>query len=463
MFKYTLKNIMRAPFRSFAIFLILTVLFTGVMVTYSISVSAKKNMEDMRMDMGGRVSLEVDIESYIDEYVKYQQGTTKTMPTMKKLEWAQVDRISKSEYVQDYNITIEGAGTSNIKPYTLESTKETTEGNPDFRIIGDKQLNYNNDFYYKEKALVEGKGFTAEDVDSNAQVAVIDRRLADLNELNIGDVFKFTSIEGVDMEFEIIGIYEDTVEDIESMSTATYMLRANCIYIPYTTAMESRGNTSYKDLITETAFFVKDPLKIEEFKSNLYRTTIQLKGYILNADDAVYEKKVLPLVYVKSIAEQPGKIALIGGISLSLILIIITALRKKSSATGLRVMGLNTNKTYRFIVSDLSVIILFSFILSLVISLLFIQPLADRAISSTRYAVDSVIALSEKDAIENSYLGGGLMESMKVDPVYEISAGLKPVVFLATTAIAFVLLAFYYALCKRSFNAGNPMTAGHEA
>ncbi|HBN84976.1 MAG TPA: hypothetical protein DDZ89_14165, partial [Clostridiales bacterium] len=398
MFKYALKNVMRVPLGSIAIFLVLTILFTGFMVTYSISLSAKRNMEDMRREMGGRVNLEVDIESYIDELVKFQEGKTTTQPVMKKLEWTQVDRISKSEYVEDYNVTLEGAGKSPIKHVTYESTEESGDLNPDFRLIGDRLLEYNSEFYYKEKILVEGKGYTKEDVENNAQVAVIDRKLADLNQLASLRSIKFTSIEGVDMDLKIIGIYEDTMEDTGNIPMS-YMIRANCIYAPYTTAMESRGNASYKDLITETAFFVKDPLEITNFRNRLYRTTIQLGGYLLNADDAIYEKKSLPLSFTKSLIEQPGRVVLVGGLIVSLLYILVISFGKKKTGTALRVMGLNNKKTFRFLVSGFTLIVLFSFVLSIVLSLLFTQPLADRTILSTQKAVEQVIAVSEQDAI----------------------------------------------------------------
>jgi cell division protein FtsX len=53
MLKYTLKNIMRVPFASIVLFLIVTFLFTGFMVTFSVARSAKQNMEDVRIEMGG--------------------------------------------------------------------------------------------------------------------------------------------------------------------------------------------------------------------------------------------------------------------------------------------------------------------------------------------------------------------------------------------------------------------------
>jgi hypothetical protein len=176
MLKYTLKNIMRVPFASIVLFLIVTFLFTGFMVTFSVARSAKQNMEDVRIEMGGRVNLEVDMESFINELIKYQEGSTTTQPSMKRLEWSQIEYILRSEYVQDYNVTIEGAGKSPIKHVTLESTEESNENNPDFRLIGDTRLEYNSDFYYKEKYLVEGRGYTEEEVENKAQVAILDKR-----------------------------------------------------------------------------------------------------------------------------------------------------------------------------------------------------------------------------------------------------------------------------------------------
>lgn len=457
MFKYALKNVMRVPLGSIAIFLVLTILFTGFMVAYSVSLSAKRNMEDMRKEMGGRVNLEVDIEAYIDELVKLQEGKTTTQPVMKKLEWNQVDRISKSSFVEDYNVTIEGAGKSSIKHVTYEDTEESGDLNPDFRLIGDRLLEYNSEFYYKEKILVEGRGYSKEDVESNARVAVIDRKLADLNQLAIGDVIEFTSIENVEMDLEIIGIYEDTEEDARDIPMS-YMIRANCIYTPYTTAMESRGNASYKDLITETAFFVEDPLKITDFRNELYRTTIQLKGYLLNADDAIYEKKALPLTFTRSLIEQPGKVILILGLILSLFYILVHSFRKKNVGSTLRVMGLSNRKTFWFMISGFTLIVLCSFVLSFVLSLLCIQPVAERTILSTQNAVTQVIAISEKEAMENTYMGGGLLDSMTVDPVFEISAGLKPFVLFLSLGIAAGMLVLHYILCRWLLHTGNPMT-----
>lgn len=457
MFKYTLKNIMRVPLGNIAIFLVLTILFTGFMVTYSVSLSAIKNMADLRIEMGGRVNLEVDIEAFIDELVQYQNGNITTQPVMKQLEWNQVDRISKSSYVEDYNVNIEGAGKSNIKPITYEATQDSGDQNPDFRLIGDRQLEYNSEFFYKEKVLTEGRSYTKEEVLNNAHVVVIDRQLADLNQLSVGDVIEFTSLEKVDMDLEIIGIYEDQEEETMDV-TMTYMIRANCLYTPYTTAMESRGNASYKDLISEAAFFLKDPLKINDFRNDLYKTTIQLRGYLLNADDAVYEKKVLPLTFTKSLIEQPGRLVLVIGLILSVILVLISSFSKKKTGSVLRVMGLDSRKTFRFMVSEVTLLVLCAFVLSMVLSFLFIQPVADRTIISTTGAVSQVIALSEQDAIENTYMGGGMLESFGVDPIYEISAGLQPLILVIALGMAVGLLALYYAVCRWLLHTGNPMT-----
>ena len=113
-----------------------------------------------------------------------------------------------------------------------------------------------------------------------------------------------------------------------------------------------------KDLISEAAFFLKDPLKINDFRNDLYKTTIQLRGYLLNADDAVYEKKVLPLTFTKSLIEQPGRLVLVIGLILSVILVLISSFSKKKTGSVLRVMGLDSRKTFRFMVSEVTLLVL---------------------------------------------------------------------------------------------------------
>jgi ABC-type antimicrobial peptide transport system permease subunit len=456
MLKYTLKNIMRVPFASIVLFLIVTFLFTGFMVTFSVARSAKQNMEDVRIEMGGRVNLEVDMESFINELIKYQEGSTTTQPSMKRLEWSQIEYILRSEYVQDYNVTIEGAGKSPIKHVTLESTEESNENNPDFRLIGDTRLEYNSDFYYKEKYLVEGRGYTEEEVENKAQVAILDRRLADLNQLKIGDVIEFTSVEGVDMNLEIIGIYEDTIEDTGAIPVS-YMVRANAIYVPYTTAMESRGDASYKDLITETAFFLKDPLKIEEFKNKLYRTTMQFKGYLLNADDSIYEKKVLPLIFTRLMIQQPAIIISIIGFALSVVFILFASFGRKKTAAALKVMGYREKRIFEMLFTDIALIVVFSFVLSLILSFIFIQPVAENVILSTRNAVDNTIAKLIQNAAENTYMGGGILDSLDVEPIYEISAGLKPSAALIALCMVLALSVLQFGMCRWAIHTGDPM------
>ncbi|HBN84977.1 MAG TPA: hypothetical protein DDZ89_14170, partial [Clostridiales bacterium] len=57
---------------------------------------------------------------------------------------------------------------------------------------------------------------------------------------------------------------------------------------------------------------------------------------------------------------------------------------------------------------------------------------------------------------------GGLLDSMSVDPVYEIFAGLKPFVLMIALGIAAAMLFLHYALCKWFVYVGNPMTVIYE-
>ncbi len=458
MLKYMLKNIMRTPVRSIAILLFFTVFFTGVLITYSIAIEADNGMDDIRIDMGNRVKLEVDIEKYISDYVAFQNGNTGTAPVMKKLEWDMANRISKSDYVEDYNITIEGAGIADIEPVKFETTEETTEGNPDFRLIGDMSLKRNSDFHYGEKKLVEGRVYTQDEVESRAAVAIIDRRLAEINQLNIGDIVTITSIEKIEMAFEIIGFYEDTVEDSDTLHM-TYMVRANCLYIPYTTAIDSRGNTSYKDMITEMAFFVKDPLKIDDFRTTVYRNNLQLNGYLLNADDAIYQKRILPLIYTKQLAMQPANVVLFIGGFLSVILIVFTAYRKKYDVLKLKAMGLKSTVIFKNILTELSSMIIISLLLSMVISTVATPIMANKIITITKPTVLKVIAASEQNAMENTYMGGGILQSLNIEPEFSIQAGITFETLLMILAVTAALLALNYVLCRKTAMESNPMVA----
>lgn len=137
--------------------------------------------------------------------------------------------------------------------------------------------------------LVEGRGLNESDVEQEAQVVMIEERLAKANELEVGDkisvdfriIWEETSEkETVPMELEIVGIFKASASE-----AGDYWLEerlANRLYMPYNVAAQASLAASRLDLLEG----IEDGwLTEEEFDDNMAyyeQNQVSTIGFLLN-------------------------------------------------------------------------------------------------------------------------------------------------------------------------------------
>lgn len=118
-----------------------------------------------------------------------------------------------------------------------ESEDNKFQGMPgitgDLTIEGIRNSNLTASFKDGRSKIVDGNAITQEI--KNKKVTLIEKRLAEKNNLKVGNKIKWKSLEGTELEYEIIGIYEtdEQLPNMGGMSAPAIMNPANKLYVPY--------------------------------------------------------------------------------------------------------------------------------------------------------------------------------------------------------------------------------------
>ncbi len=205
-----------------------------VLAGFAIQNASQKASDLAREKLGADVTLQPDIEK-----IMKKEGKNGGMIKTPSLDEKTVEELAKFPYVKDYNVTIPSMGTANgftpIK--NKESEDNKFQGMPgitgDLTIEGIRNSNLTASFKDGRSKIVDGNAITQEI--KNKKVTLIEKRLAEKNNLKVGNKIKWKSLEGTELEYEIIGIYEtdEQLPNMGGMSAPAIMNPANKLYVPY--------------------------------------------------------------------------------------------------------------------------------------------------------------------------------------------------------------------------------------
>ncbi|MFD1446317.1 MULTISPECIES: ABC transporter permease [Oceanobacillus] len=293
-----------------SLILLAVIFILGNLISGAISIQqATGNVETNIKDrLGTAATLELDHEAVED---------------LSEEEWLEIEnididlikQIGALSYVKyfDYN-TSTYLGSESIESYQGEETEdEVVMMGPsmDFKLNG---INYAPviDFEEQKGKLVDGRVFTQDEVDNGTSVAIISTKLAEKNDLNIGDTFTLenavytydeeTGEEDVvtsrDVVLEVIGLFEpqSIKEDIE-VDSDTGMIDwmdieyQNTVYVP-NEIVASENRYHMEEYMKEDEEFAK--MMEEEGDSFEYYTPM----FYLNSpeDSEAFEEEVAPLL-----------------------------------------------------------------------------------------------------------------------------------------------------------------------
>lgn len=411
-----------------AVFLIVTNL---VLAGFTIQNASKKAADEARKKLGADVTLSLDFDK-----LGQQARETGEMPNPPKLNTKEADQLAKSKYVKDYNYITSTLGISDgLKLVGASEGEEEGKGkagmaavrggsgsgteidmNSSFMIEGVRKTALQESFKNGKSKIIDGKPITEQMKDQN--VALMEKRLAELNNLKVGDKVKVQSGDKKEtLEVEIIGIYE-TNEQAMGQQAPPIMDPANKLYMPHSTMKKLEIDQGISSI--QVVYFLKDPQNIEAFKEEAKKSDIDFNYYKLDAHDSLYKQMIGPIENISSTSQMIIYIVSIAGaIILGLIIMLSIKARRKEMGILLSIGEKKWKLMAQFVVEVVCIAIL-AFGLSITTGAKISQFIGNNLLSS-----EIATAGEETNTSQNGTVmvagPGGTVQNQKEDPIDKIN------------------------------------------
>ncbi|MEI2316597.1 ABC transporter permease [Bacillus paramobilis] len=409
-----------------AVFLIVTNL---VLSGFTIQNASKKAADAARKKLGADVTLGLDFDK-----LGQKARETGEMPKPPQLNIKETDQLAKSKYVKDYNYITNTFGISDGLKLVGASDEEEGKGkvgmaavrggsssgteidmNASFTIEGVRKTALQESFKNGKSKIIEGKPITEQMKDQN--VALMEKRLAELNNLKVGDKVKVQSGDKKEtLEIEIIGIYE-TNEQAMGQQAPPIMDPANKLYMPHSTMKKLEVDQGINSV--QVVYFLNDPQYIDAFKKEAKKSDIDFNYFKLDAHDSLYKQMIGPIENISSTSQMIIYIVSIAGaIILGLIIMLSIKGRRKEMGILLSIGEKKWKLMAQFVVEVVCIAIL-AFGLSITTGAKVSQYIGDNLLSS-----EIAIASEETDTPQNGTVmvsgPGGTLQNQKEDPIDKI-------------------------------------------
>ncbi len=409
-----------------AVFLIVTNL---VLAGFTIQNASKKAADAARKKLGADVTLGLDFDK-----LGQQARETGEMPKPPKLNTKEADQLAKSKHVKDYNYITnnfgiadgfklvgasegEGKGKAGMAAVRGGSgSGSEIDMNSSLMIEGVRKTLLQESFKNGKSKIVDGKPITEQMQDQN--VALMEKRLAEQNNLKVGDKVKVQSGDKKEtLEIEIIGIYE-TNEQPMGQNPPPMMNPANKLYMPYSTLKKLETDEGMSSSI-QVVYLLKDPQDIDAFKKEAKKSDIDFNYFKLDAQDSLYKQMIGPIENIASTSQMIiYMVSIAGAIILGLIIMLSIKARRKEMGILLSIGEKKWKLMAQFVVEVVCIAIL-ALGLSLTTGAKVSQFVGDNLLSS-----EIATASEETDTSQNSTVmvagPGGSLQDQKKEPIDKI-------------------------------------------
>jgi putative ABC transport system permease protein len=393
------------------LFVVSTLVLTGLLIR----TASQSTFEAARDKLGATVSYTSDLSSVMGSSgsrpTERGTGSGFTLPDdYETITTKEVELIaSQSKYVKSYTISASLAANAvdfsyyNPSSSTTEDESDTNSFKPrndaNVNIEGvdteAKETKFNSD----ENTIVDGRYFTDEEVTNASKVIMIEKTIADLNDIKVGDSITIERVNRkgpmssstdssdttVDITYQVVGIYKTSnPTDLTSSDfMSTFNLTENTMYAPYTTVLSaSLEGLSESDLATAKAnieengyeiqnvtFNLKDPSDIDAFIAEVKAMDgIDTKYRSLNANDAAYEQMVGPIENVANTSTVLVVVVIIAGAFIIGLLSMLSIKDRKYELGVLLSLGESRFKIVCQLICEMLIISVLSFALATVVS-----------------------------------------------------------------------------------------------
>ncbi|MGE6517347.1 ABC transporter permease [Lysinibacillus sphaericus] len=329
--------------KSLILFTVFLVVSNLVLAGFAIQNVSQKANDHARQTLGVDVSLRMDEEKLMENVAKQREENPNGKVKHPELFADEADQLAKSPYVIDYNyLKSDMFVADDFTPINGDKDDEGVSGAvggsgnkkmPNTFIQGVRSSDLLQDFTDGTNEIIDGRPITSED--TNKKVALIEKQLAEQNELQVGDMLKIQSKDETSkVELEIIGIYKNSgITDFEANLPAM-MHPSNKIYTIYDSMKEMSESNETGVSINEAIYYLNDPENIEDFKAEAMKTNIDFNLFKLDAHDALYQKMVGPIENIAATSKMIVYLVSIAG-SIILGLIIMLTIKERRKELGI--------------------------------------------------------------------------------------------------------------------------------
>lgn len=319
------------------IILFSVVFILGNLIAGAISVNQAtgKVEKNIKKQLGAKATLDLDPNVY--EEALANGGKLEIEPLSEET----IKKIGQSDQVKyyDYSKQIYGGG-KEVKPFEVPRHDESSiamSNSLKGMEFGLKGTQYAPVMDLKEgkSKLVEGRTFTEEEIEKGSRVGLISKKLAEENNLNVGDIFIFENnvfdvsqgtmpespVTSREVPIEIVGIFEpvEAAEKSESKDKQSDMVNSlmntqlqNTLYVPNgVVSQEDQFQKEEQEKLdpnanvgknqTVASYILKNPESVETFKEE--NAAFVPKGYKITADADQYHSIAAPIKSMSKLSQ----------------------------------------------------------------------------------------------------------------------------------------------------------------
>ncbi|QGH35672.1 FtsX-like permease family protein [Gracilibacillus salitolerans] len=383
--------------------ILLAVLFIlGNVIAGAISISqATANVEDsIKERLGTGATIELDYEA-LDNMEESELMNLEIPNLGEEL----INQIGELPYVKyyDYNTTtfLASEEIESYNPMMEEEGDVVMEGmGPQFQLKG---VNYAPllDIEEGKSELVDGRVFTDEEIKNGTPVAIISKKLADLNNIQVGDTFSLSNeiyeysesgeeeiIDSRDVPLEVIGIFEPKTvnNDAENQEEFDYMDMdfQNTIYVANQLVSQEMefavgDMPEYEDYYVPS-FVLNEPKDAEAFEEEVSPLLPEL--FIVRHATDSYDSIASPIESMSNLS----KYVLIASVITTILiigLVVLLFLRDRKRELGIYLsLGESRLRVVGQIITEVLIISIIGMTLSLFTGNLLAQTVSDSLIDN---------------------------------------------------------------------------------
>ena len=353
--------VVRNKKRTTLLFLLLVVLMAISQLGLALHAASGEAVKNLRSSIGGYITIQTAMDSpeNTDDALLQQVRT--------------LDNVSKNNGVDPYYMYTEGL---ELIPGSYRGTGMVGEFVPKFVACTDSSLHER--FVGASFLLAEGRHITEDDLHK----AMVSQEVAQRNGLSLGDTIHASVVEGVagwqpeqygiEVDFEIVGIYQIARNEPSDPTTPESELQENMIFTDISTATLKFPDRPAESFVYSLGIFLflDDPALMEQTATDLQaQPYADWDNYVISQNDTRYQSAAAPIQKAETLSLVLLLVILVLSIGI-LALILLMWTRERMTEVGILIsLGISQKAITRQIILENYMIGLPAFAVSLLVSL----------------------------------------------------------------------------------------------